>query len=100
MNQHYKDPVIIFGLVAPVLLVVVVLGLGLHFRGKFEKTYDFALSFAGDDRQVAKKIAERLRQKEIAVFYDHDEQSEIMASDVETYLNKIYALRRPVCCCA
>lgn len=39
MNPHYKDPVIIFGLVAPVLLVVLALGLGMHFRGKFEKTY-------------------------------------------------------------
>ena len=40
MNQHYKDSVVIFGLVAPVLLVAVVLGLGIHFRGKFEKTYE------------------------------------------------------------
>lgn len=39
MNPHYKDPVIIFGLAAPVLLVVLALGLGAHFRGKFEETY-------------------------------------------------------------
>ncbi len=39
MNPHYKEPVIIFGLVVPVVLVLVVLGLGIHFRGKFEDNY-------------------------------------------------------------
>lgn len=39
MNVHYKEPVLVFGLVAPILLVVVVLGLGFHFRGKFEDTF-------------------------------------------------------------
>ena len=40
MNPHYKDSVIVFGLVAPVLLVSLALGLGIHFRGKLEKTYE------------------------------------------------------------
>ena len=39
MNPHYKDPVIVFGLVVPIVLVVVTLGLGVHFRGKLETTY-------------------------------------------------------------
>ena len=40
MNPHYKESVFVFGLVAPVLFVVVGLGLGLHFRGKLESTYE------------------------------------------------------------
>ena len=44
MNPHYKDSVIVFGLVAPVLFVVVGLGLGLHFRGKLEATYESRLN--------------------------------------------------------
>lgn len=40
MNPHYKDPVIIFGLAVPLLLIVLTLGLGFHFRGKFERTYE------------------------------------------------------------
>ena len=40
MNPHYKDPVIVFGLVVPIVLVVVTLGLGVHFRGKLETTYE------------------------------------------------------------
>lgn len=40
MNPHYKDPIIVFGLVVPVFLVVATLGLGVHFRGKLETTYE------------------------------------------------------------
>lgn len=39
MNPYYKQPVLVFGLIAPVFAILLVLGLGLHFRGKFEKTY-------------------------------------------------------------
>jgi hypothetical protein len=57
MNPHYKDPVIIFGLVAPILLVVLTLGLGVHFRGKFEKTYQ-----ARKEQFDAYKIVEEQRE--------------------------------------
>tara|TARA_B100000029_G_scaffold415490_1_gene419306 strand:- start:23 stop:559 length:537 start_codon:yes stop_codon:yes gene_type:complete len=40
MNPHYKESVIVFGLVVPVLVVVVGLGMGIHFRGKLESTYE------------------------------------------------------------
>ena len=40
MNPYYKESVFVFGLVAPVLFVVVGLGMGLHFRGKLESTYE------------------------------------------------------------
>lgn len=39
MSPHYKDPIVVFGLVLPLVLVLVTLGLGFHFKSKFESTY-------------------------------------------------------------
>ena len=55
-----------------------------------EPKYDFALSFAGTERDLVKKVFERLRKKEIAVFYDENEQAEILSMNVEEYLYPIY----------
>lgn len=52
--------------------------------------YDYALSFAGSNREVAEKIFLRLQAREIAVFYDKNEQADILARDVEEYLYPIY----------
>jgi hypothetical protein len=56
----------------------------------FEGHYDFALSFAGDDREIAKAISEKLAEHEIEVFYDENEQHRILAENVEEYLSPIY----------
>jgi hypothetical protein len=56
----------------------------------FKGQYDFALSFAGEDRAVAEKLAEELSSREISVFYDKNEQHRILANDVEEYLAPIY----------
>lgn len=56
----------------------------------FSTKYDFALSFAGDDRPLAELVARRLQDSEIGVFYDFDEQANILGTDVETYLAPIY----------
>ena len=52
--------------------------------------YDYALSFAGANRDIAKKIFERLTALEIDVFYDQNEQAEILSENVEEYLFPIY----------
>jgi len=39
MNPFYKKPVIAFGLVAPLLVIVVLLGIGLNYKAGLEKTY-------------------------------------------------------------
>ena len=52
--------------------------------------YDFALSFAGSNRDLAEKIFYRLQAHEIAVFYDKNEQADILGQDVEEYLFPIY----------
>jgi len=56
----------------------------------FKATYDFALSFAGPDRPTAEKLAEQLNDHEVQVFYDKDEQYQILAESVEDYLAPIY----------
>jgi hypothetical protein len=55
-----------------------------------ESKYDFALSFAGCERELAKKIFQRLAKKEFNVFYDENEQHRILAHDIEDYLAPIY----------
>jgi hypothetical protein len=56
----------------------------------FEYKYDFALSFAGANREEAKKLYGLLSEREIATFYDENEQHRIIARNVEEYLGPIY----------
>ncbi len=60
---------------------------GLSFNSK----YDFALSFAGENRNLAEKINNILLENHISVFYDKNEQSRILAENVEDYLAPIYS---------
>ncbi len=57
---------------------------------QFASRYDVALSFAGEDRDVAAVMFEYLQSAECEVFYDKNEQHLIAASDVEEYLSRIY----------
>lgn len=57
----------------------------------FSSAYDVALSFTGEDRDVASIISEELLSRELAVFYDKNEQSRILAANVEEYLAPIYS---------
>jgi len=56
----------------------------------FKGRYDFALSFAGADRDVSQRLSEILSDREVSVFYDAEEQHRIIARDVEEYLGPIY----------
>lgn len=57
----------------------------------FPSRYDFALSFAGTDRDIAEALFHALQERELEVFYDRNEQHRILAEDVEEYLGPIYA---------
>ncbi|MEO7993258.1 MAG: TIR domain-containing protein [bacterium] len=52
--------------------------------------YDFAISFAGPDRQIAKRLFELLTDRDFVVFYDANEQHRILGEDLEAYLAPIY----------
>lgn len=58
---------------------------------EFPSRYDFALSFAGTDRDIAEGLFDYLRDAELEVFYDKNEQHRILAEDVEEYLAPIYS---------
>jgi hypothetical protein len=58
---------------------------------EFPSRYDFALSFAGSDRDIAEALFGTLQESELEVFYDHNEQHRILAEDVEEYLAPMYA---------
>ncbi|WP_375413909.1 TIR domain-containing protein [uncultured Bradyrhizobium sp.] len=57
----------------------------------FDSRYDFALSFAGEDRDVAAALFNELMEREISVFYDKNEQDRIAAENIEEYLAPIYS---------
>lgn len=52
--------------------------------------YDVVISFAGEDRIVAKSIASNLLNKGINVFYDEYEQANLWGKDLYVHLTKIY----------
>jgi hypothetical protein len=65
--------------------------LDLGFLGvEFENRYDFALSFAGEDRATAEELFRQLQDAESEIFYDKNEQHRILAVDIEEYLRPIY----------
>ena len=53
--------------------------------------YDFALSFAGEDRPLADALNELLEADDYVVFYGLNEQARIIGEDVEAFLAPIYA---------
>lgn len=59
--------------------------------GMADPRYDYALSFAGADRLYAKRLFELLTESKLKVFYDENEQSRILAENIEDYLRPIYA---------
>lgn len=54
-------------------------------------SYDFAISFSGKVRDIAKKLADKMLEEEISIFYDEQESAYILGNDVEQYLAPIYA---------
>jgi hypothetical protein len=53
--------------------------------------YDFALSFAGEDRPFAERLFDVLADAGHSVFYDMSEQHRILARDLEEFLGPIYS---------
>ena len=55
-----------------------------------EKQYDVALSFAGEDRPHAEKLAKLLEAGGYSVFYDEFERAELWGKNLYTYFSSIY----------
>ncbi len=54
------------------------------------KTYDVALSFAGEDRRYAEVLADELKRHGLKVFYDYDEQSSLLGENLYNFLADLY----------
>lgn len=52
--------------------------------------YDFALSFAGEDREIVDNIAESLSNKGIKVFYDKFYKTDLVGRDLFNHFKSIY----------
>lgn len=57
----------------------------------YRQNYDFALSFAGEDRVYAENLRNSLEDNGHTVFYDYAEQHRFLGQDIETYMGPIYA---------
>ncbi len=63
--------------------------------GQFE--YDVALSFAGEDRDIAERLASLLSDNGVAVFYDDYEQDKLWGKDLYQHLQTIYRDKARYC---
>lgn len=54
------------------------------------KEYDVALSFAGEDRQYAKELADLLKKGNYSVFYDEYEPAKLWGRNLYDYFSSIY----------
>jgi hypothetical protein len=59
-------------------------------RVEVPEEYDFALSFAGEDRAFAESVKAHLDDLGCTTFYDFAEQHRILAEDLEEFLGPIY----------
>jgi len=65
--------------------------------GVTQPVYDFALSFAGEDRQVAEDLAWRLKKAGARVFYYPNEQAELLGKNLVQETQAIFRDRSKYC---
>ncbi|MCE5272337.1 TIR domain-containing protein [bacterium] len=53
-------------------------------------TYDIGFSFAGEVRLIVETINTELKNEDVVTFYDYDQQSFLLALDLENTLKRIY----------
>lgn len=72
-------------------------GMGPSSTGGETPKYDVTLSFAGEDRIHARKIAELLRNDGFSVFYDEYEQATLWGRNLYSHLSDVYQNRARYC---
>jgi HEAT repeat protein len=66
-------------------------------QGQSEYKYQVALSFAGENRKFAERLAVLLKEKDISVFYDRYEQSDLWGKDLYQHLQSVYRDKAQYC---
>jgi len=64
-----------------------------------DKTFDFdvTLSFAGEDRDFVRCVAQQLSDKGLRIFYDEYEQLNLWGKDLYTHLDDVYRNKSKYC---
>ncbi|WP_081444758.1 TIR domain-containing protein [Blastopirellula marina] len=52
--------------------------------------YDFGFSFAGEDREYAKALAQLVKRESVRVFYDEDFEADLWGQDVYQGFQQVY----------
>ena len=64
---------------------------------KDDEKFDVAISFAGEDRELAEKIATILKKKQVSVFYDSFEKADLWGKNLYDYLSSVYGEKSKYC---
>lgn len=59
--------------------------------------FHIAISFAGEDREIAKQIADNLTMENYKVFYDEYQQASLWGKDLYSHLSDVYKKRAKYC---
>jgi hypothetical protein len=59
--------------------------------------FDVALSFAGAQRDFARRLRNELRKQKLRVFFDEDFEHEMLGNDGQIYLRRIYGIESRTC---
>lgn len=62
-------------------------------RYEMELSFDFAFSFAGEDREVIEQIKDGLDKEGFSIFYDNDYSTDLCGKDLYSYLRDLYMNR-------
>jgi len=62
-----------------------------------DREYDVAISFAGEERNVAREIAEGLRGQGLRVFYDEFEKYPLWGKNLLDYFTNVYFSKAKYC---
>jgi hypothetical protein len=68
-----------------------------HIELSKKDYYDLAISFAGEDRKIAEKIADKLRTLGYKIFYDKYEQADLWGKDLYSHLSEVYGKKAKYC---
>ncbi len=63
----------------------------IGFGPESSNNYDFALSFAGPQRELARLLFDALAEAGFSVFFDEVERDRMLGEDIRSYLAPIYA---------
>ncbi len=66
-------------------------------RRELEFPYDVAISFAGEDRELAKVIAEKVTKCRLKIFFDEYEKANLWGKNLYSHLTEVYS-KKAKCC--